>query len=164
MENLPIRANNPFALIQKKGAASAWQGLTGQAENGFLIFDTPENGARAGFISLYNTYLKKGINQYGDIIPIYAPKPQNNPAEYIHFIKVYTNISPVTKLDSMDKIIRVSKAIIKQESGKDWIPDSMLIRAYKSAQKAVNLPKAESNGIYAFFTVMAVLWAIKIIS
>lgn len=164
METLPIRANNPFALIQKKGAASPWKGLTGQTENGFLIFDNAENGARAGFISLFNTYLKKGINQYGIIIPIYAPKPKNNPVEYIDFIKRYTNISPVTKLDSMDKIIKVSKAIIKQESGKDWIPESMLIRAYKSAQQVVNLPKAESDGIYKFFTFMAVLWAIKIIS
>jgi len=63
-----IATKNPFALIQK--VPSKWVGLKGTQPNGFLIFDTTNNGLRAGWINLHNTYFKRGRDTLKEIIPV----------------------------------------------------------------------------------------------
>lgn len=143
MSTRPITANNPFALIQAKGKADAWQGLKGQLDNGFLVFDNPVNGARAGFINLYNTYLKRGINTTNAIIPIYAPDSitpsgKNN---YINFIKTQYKIEPNKPITTYADIINLARGIIHFEAGKSWLSDSDIKLAYNQARQKVNLPE-----------------------
>ena len=143
MTTRPITSNNPFALIQTKGKADAWQGLKGQLDNGFLVFDTPANGVRAGYISLYNTYFKRGINTLNKIIPVYAPDSvpkaggKNN---YINFLVTQYKISADKPITTAAEIINLAKGISHFEAGKAWINDSDLKKGYIEAAKKVNLP------------------------
>ena len=54
-KTLPMVANNPFALIQNVTQAQKWEGYVSSNGNGFVFFNTPYSGVRAGFISLINT-------------------------------------------------------------------------------------------------------------
>ena len=143
MSTRPITSNNPFALIQTKGKADAWQGLKGQLDNGFLVFDTPANGVRAGFISLYNTYLKRGVNTLNKIIPVYAPDSipttggKNN---YINFLVTKYKIPADKPILTASEIINLAAGISHFEAGKAWLSDFDLKKGYVDAAKKVNLP------------------------
>jgi murein DD-endopeptidase MepM/ murein hydrolase activator NlpD len=143
MSTRPVTTNNPFALIQKKGAADAWQGLTGQLDNGFLVFDTPINGARAGFINLYNTYLKRGINTTSSIIPIYAPDSiePNGKNRYVSFLTTQYKIEASKPITTSSQILNLARGITHFEAGKSWLSDSDLKKAYNLARQKVKLPE-----------------------
>ena len=147
MNTPPITSNNPFALIQAYGKADKWNGLIGQWPNGFLKFDTPLNGARAGIISFINTYLKRGINTIEKIFPIYAPSGHggNDPDKYIANVVSFTGIAKNKPLTDATDIIKVLKAIIRVESGKDWISNPILISAYESAADVTKFPARLKN-------------------
>lgn len=142
---LTIATNNPFALIQKP--ADAWVGLTGSKPNGFLIFDTATNGARAGWINLYNAYLSKGINTPNTIIPIYAPDGGGRDGAYSKFIAQRLNITTDTPIITAKQIWELGRAIIRFESGvENSIPDAQLLEGYKLAQQRVKLPDLNRQG------------------
>lgn len=147
MSTPPIISNNPFALIQAPGRADKWIGLKGQYPNGFLIFDTPLNGARAGIISFINTYLKRGINTIEKIFPIYAPASHggNKPDLYIANVVKFTGIPKDKPLTSATDIIKVLKAITRVESGKDWLPNPIMISAYEYAADYTKFPARLTN-------------------
>lgn len=147
MSTPPITYNNPFALIQAPGKADKWNGLKGQTQNGFLIFDTALNGARAGIISFFNTYLKRGINTIEKIFPIYAPSGHggNNPDMYIENVVKFTGIPKNKPLTTAPDIVKVLKAITRVESGKDWLPNATMVAAYEYAADYTNFPARLSN-------------------
>lgn len=140
MATLPIQSNNPFALIQKK--PDNWQGLKGTTPNGFLIFDTPLNGTRAGFISFINSYLKRGFNTIEKIFPRYAPAtdPRNNPEQYISNVVRMTKIPRNLPITTAEQIIAIGKAIIKIESGENWIDNATLVSGYQFAAQKTGQP------------------------
>lgn len=143
MSTRPITSNNPFALIQSKGKADAWQGLKGQLDNGFLVFDTPANGIRAGFISLYNTYIRRGINTINQIIPVYAPDSipkQGGKNNYINFLVSQYKIPADKKLTTAADFINLARGISHFEAGKNYLSDYDLKKGYIEASKRVNLP------------------------
>lgn len=163
-ETLPIRANNPFALIQKK--PQKWQGLLSANERGFLFFDTPLNGTRAGFISFINTYLKRGINTIEKIFPIYAPKDEltNDPKIYIDNVVRLTKIPKNKPLTTAEEILAVGKAIIRVESGKDWIDNSTLVAGYMVAAQQTGYPQLQKKSVrlaipFFFLITIVTLWA-----
>lgn len=165
-ETLPIRANNPFALIQKR--PQAWQGLVSANERGFLFFDTPLNGTRAGFISFINTYLKRGINTIEKIFPIYAPKDEltNDPQLYIDNVSRITKIPKNKPLTTAEEILAVGKAIIKVESGKDWIDNATLVAGYMVAAQQTNYPQLKKKSVrlaipFFFLISIVTIWAIS---
>lgn len=142
---LTIATNNPFALIQKP--ADAWLGLTGSKPNGFLIFDTATNGARAGWINLYNAYLSKGINTPNTIIPIYAPDGGGKDGAYAKFIAQRLNITTDTPIITAKQIWELGRAIIRFESGvENSVPDAQILEGYKLAQQRVKLPDLTRQG------------------
>lgn len=145
MATRPIATNNPFALIQTK--PDAWLGLKGKLSNGFLVFDTPANGARAGFINLYNTYLKRGINTIQQIIPLYAPDSvqANGQNNYINFLRDTYNIPVDKKITSGDDILRLAKGIVHFEAGKLWLTDTDLRSWYNVARQKVDLPSIDGR-------------------
>lgn len=148
MPTPPITANNPFALIQAPGRADKWIGLVGQYPNGFLIFDTPLNGARAGIISFINTYLKRGINTIEKIFPIYAPGGPgtgNNPDLYVANVVKFTGIPKNKPLTNAGDIVKVLKAITRVESGQDWLSNPILVSAYEYAAEYTKFPARLTN-------------------
>lgn len=140
-----IATKNPFALIQK--VPSKWVGLKGTQPNGFLIFDTTNNGLRAGWINLHNTYFKRGRDTLKEIIPIYAPDSvlpsgKNN---YINYISSRYKIAPTKRIVSSQDIFNLGKGITEFEAGKPWISDAELMKAYNEARKSVALPELKSG-------------------
>lgn len=168
IQTLPIRANNPFALIQSFEAAKKWQGFVSANGNGFVFFDSPYSGTRAGFISFINTYLKRGINTIEKIFPIYAPKsdPRNDPEKYINTVSSLTKIARNAPLTTAEQIIAVGKAIIRVESGSDWIDNAILVGGYAAAAQQTGFPQLKKTSVKLaipfFFIILAVtIWTIQ---
>jgi len=131
-----IETNNPFALIQPYGKASPWKGLTAQRENGFLVFDTVENGLRAGFINLYNTYLKRGRNTIATIIPVYAP---DGGEAYIRFLEKFTGWDRNKVIQTQGEVFKLAHGIINFEAGKNWVGVHQIARAQEVALEYLGL-------------------------
>lgn len=168
IQTLPIRANNPFALIQSVTQAQKWQGFVNLNGQGFVFFNTPYSGTRAGFISFINTYLKRGINTIEKIFPIYAPAkdPLNNPEKYINTVSTLTKIAKNAPITTPEQIIAIGKAIIRVESGSDWIDNATLVGGYAAAAEATGFPQLNKQSVKLaipfFFTILiAIIWITK---
>ena len=157
MASLTQQTNNPFALIQKYGKPSPWKGLKGQRESGFLVFDTVENGLRAGFINLYNTYFKRGRNTIGTIIPIYAPEKDKSKVEsYMNFLQKFTGFARNQVIQGPDQVLLLARGIIQFEAGKSWVDIQKIKDAHSVALQYLGL---EEKAKKAAFTGGAVLVA-----
>ena len=164
-QTLPIRANNPFALIQSVTQAQKWEGFVSSNGNGFVFFDTPYSGTRAGFISLINTYLKRGLNTIEKIFPVYAPAldPRNDPEKYINTVASLTKIPRNAPLTTAEQIVAIGKAIIRVESGSDWIDNATLIGGYAAAANKTGFPQLKKSSVklaipFFFIILIAALW------
>lgn len=126
-----IEYRNPFALIQSK--PDPWKGYVRSAGN-FLVFDSVENGARAGMINLINTYLKRGRNTIATIIPVYAPEPDKSKIEnYMAFLEAKTGMNRNQVIDTREEFLSLARYITWFEAGRDWINMEQLNRAYNAA-------------------------------
>lgn len=137
---LPSKNNNPFALIQ--AVPSKWRGLVGKLPSGFLVFDTPVNGARAGIINLFNTYLFKGRDTIEKIIPIYAPAGHgsNSPKDYINGLVKITGLHSSEKITTKEQIESLCRGIVQFEEGKFWLSEKDFQNAFKLAADHVKFP------------------------
>lgn len=129
--SLPIRNNNPFALIQSK--PSPWKGLA-EDTGPFLKFTNVSDGVRAGFINLINTYIKRGRNTIKTIFPMYAPAAAgNNPAAYIELVSRWTGLPTDQIIDTPEKLEKVGRAIERMEAGKKWVNDEDWNKGFAAA-------------------------------
>ena len=167
-KTLPMVANNPFALIQNVTQAQKWEGFVSSNGNGFVFFNTPYSGVRAGFISLINTYLKRGLNTIEKIFPVYAPAtdPRNNPDKYINTVSTLTKIAKNAPITTAEQIVAIGKAIIRVESGSDWIDNATLIGGYAAAANKTGFPQLKKSSVKLaipfFFTILiAIIWITK---
>lgn len=111
-----IRNNNPGNLE----GDDQWQGLTGKDKQGYLQFDTPENGLRALSIDLRNQQDQHGLNTVRDIIGKYAPSSDNNDtSSYIQNVAASLDVKPDDKIDLHDPEVmsKMMDGIIRQENG-----------------------------------------------
>jgi hypothetical protein len=136
--NRPQLNNNPFALMDK--TPSPWKGLLSISNDGFMKFENPVYGIRAGFINLVNAYLKRGIDTIEKIFPVYAPVGHGNniPEDYIKNVVRITGIPRDKKITSQDEIYKIGKAIITHEEGKFWVNQNDFDSGFKAAMIAVN--------------------------
>lgn len=129
-----IRNNNPFAIIQP--VPDKWRGLKG-SDNGFLIFESPVYGVRAGFINLVNGYLKKGLNTINKIFPVYAPSSDgNNPGAYAAAVSKFTGINS-DDLIGPAQVYPIGRAIERIEAGRQWVDPEDFDEGYKMALNEV---------------------------
>jgi hypothetical protein len=118
MATKPTIAKNPFSLIQRN--PQKWNGLVKNV-NGFLYFDSFRNGIRAGYINLYNTYLKAGYNTLATIFPKYAPASAgNNPINYMNTVANEIGIGINEPLKTGEQIFNLGLAISRVESGSNF--------------------------------------------
>lgn len=108
-----FRNNNPGNL--RYSAAFQWQGQVGQDPDGYLIFDTMENGVRA-MVKNLRTYLGRGVNTIARIIPTWAPASENPTAAYVSFVESKTGIPRDTVIGD-GQLPAVVSAIIEFENG-----------------------------------------------
>ena len=126
---------NPFALIQPD--PDNWQGLVGH-DNGKLKFINNVYGARAGYINLINTYITKGLDTTSKIFPVYAPKGHgaNDPQKYIEYVENISEIGPNDKIDSLESLYALGRAIARVERG-SFLDSASLKEGFKLALQAV---------------------------
>ncbi len=108
-----LRNNNPFNLEYH---AIGWVGETGS--NGrFSVFNTAENGIRAGMINIHTKMFRDGAKTVRKLLTILSPAFENPLEAYITFVAGRLNVAPDQPLDYAMQIIRLSKAIIQFENG-----------------------------------------------
>lgn len=142
----PQRNNNPFALIQTN--PSNWAGLIGQdsgTPSGFLSFDSPVNGTRAGFINLWNRYFSKGLRSINRIAPVYegssstiAFGPGGVSAADKNTDAWAVGVSKISGYDLNDDLTwaqayKLGRAIETFENGGRWVSDADFLKGYQLA-------------------------------
>ena len=110
---LTEQLNNPGAIKQadRNNSKIKWQGEIGRDDQGHIIFDTPENGARAQIINM-QTQIGKGTTLQ-DMVKNYATGNQD---EYTNRISKETGVKPTDVL-TKDNALALVKAMAKVEAG-----------------------------------------------
>ena len=116
--------NNNGGNIRWDGRTQ-WQGMIGQDDKGFIIFDNPEHGIRA-ITRILKSYARRGVQTVPQIINTWAPpngvEPltgetyTNNTTSYINNVLSKTKLRPSDKVTA-DKYAVLIDAIIKHENG-----------------------------------------------
>ena len=129
-----IRNNNPGNLRyeQKWG----WPGVVGVDANGFARFSKPEEGL-AQFGRQLMRYEKRGLKTLAQIVPVYAPKSDNNNVSaYLTAVCEDTGIGAHEPLMLTDRaeMIGLMRAFTAHENGPapdgiDWYDDAVYERA-----------------------------------
>lgn len=116
---LTEQLNNPGAvkLADSKDPNKKWVGEIGRDDQGHIIFDTPENGARAQIINMQHQIVGTNGKSTGatldSMIRKYAVGDQD---AYITRVSKETGIKPSKVLDNED-VLSLVKAMSKHEAG-----------------------------------------------
>lgn len=130
-----IRNKNPGNLRYR--IEWKWKGVTGVDEKQFAVFESAEFGL-FNFALQLKRYKKRGIDTFAKIIPVYAPKSDNNDeAAYIASLEKQTGIMRDAVLDLEDRVVmeKLMRAFTRHEQGappeglSDWYDDATYDRA-----------------------------------
>lgn len=113
-KTIGIRNNNPLNI--RFNSENNWNGQTGQDRYGFCVFDTPENGIRAGAKTL-DSYARIGVNTIEKIISKWAPSSENNVPAYVAAVEKDTGIDRKAVINKSRDYLRLIAAMIKHENG-----------------------------------------------
>jgi hypothetical protein len=120
---LGYRNKNPTNLrYQEKWN---WPGVVGIDAKRFAIFASPEDGL-AQWIRQMRRYQKRGLGTIADIIPVYAPRTDNNDeGAYIASVSKMSGVAPTQPIrwEDRDETIRLMRAFVRHELGappSDW--------------------------------------------
>ncbi|MGV2873499.1 virion protein [Colwellia sp. E150_009] len=111
---LGIRNNNP-GNIRATGNWQEWQGAIGENQ-GFIVFDTPENGLRALARTLSTYKNIYGLNSINQIINRWAPTDENDTQSYINHVSQIVGVQSWQPLEFNQYPLLIA-AIIKHENG-----------------------------------------------
>lgn len=116
-----VNKNLPRAIRNKNlgnlRTGSSWFGLEGWDAQGFVRFNTFQNGIRA-CVKLMQTYRSRGLDTIRKILQSYAPEIENNTKGYIVAVSSKTDID-YDEVLSQDDYIKVLIAIFEVECGMD---------------------------------------------
>ena len=129
---LGLRNNNPFNLEYRN---IGWVGEIG-TDGRFSIFDTAENGIRAGMINVHTKMTRDQANTIRKLLTRLSPAFENPLDAFIGFVSRELGIGPDAPLDFKEHIIKLSKAIIRFENGQQPFSDNQLTRAYNRTGRA----------------------------
>lgn len=136
----PQRNNNPFALIQL--SPSNWVGLVGTDDEstgpkGFLKFDSPVNGVRAGFINLYNAYFSQGLRSIGPIAHKYVGGDLPGITAWERGVSQISGYDIDQQL-TWPQFFHLGRAIERHENGSKWVSDIDFLKGYNLASTYTN--------------------------
>jgi hypothetical protein len=109
-----LRNHNPFNL--RYYASIPWNGQQGDDGGGYAVFDTDENGVRAGGHQL-KTYAGRGLVSVSQIITTFAPSNENDTAAYITDVSRRLGVDPDQALDVYGLLPQLADAMIHHEQG-----------------------------------------------
>lgn len=110
-----VRNNNPGNLIQSD---VQWDGKTPSTDSRYESFATPEHGIRA--MALNAQHIQgTGKQTLSQIIPVWAPKSENDTAAYIADVAKQMNVDPNGNIDLQDPatLLSFTQAVIGHENG-----------------------------------------------
>ena len=110
---LGLRNNNPFNLEFRE---IGWVGEIG-SDGRFSVFDTAENGIRAGMINIHTKMVRDGANTVRSLLTLLSPAFENPLEAFIQFVAQRLSVSPDQPLVYGQHIIQLSQAIIQFENG-----------------------------------------------
>lgn len=106
------RNNNPGNI--RYLTAHAWNGQVDN-DNGYAVFDTPQNGTRALGHQL-QAYIARGLNTPTEIISTWAPPSDGNDTQsYIDDVSSQLSVSADD--DVSDRLADLAQAIARHENG-----------------------------------------------
>lgn len=108
-----IRNNNPLNI--RWNGSTNWRGMTGADNNGFVVFDTPENGIRAA-TRILKSYANRGIFTLESIISAWAPSTENNTKAYIQHAASELKINRFDRVNE-EQYAQLIEVMIKHENG-----------------------------------------------
>lgn len=126
-----IRNNNPGNIEQISGLK--WQHQVGVDGDGYLIFDRPEWGIRAGAIIIQNYKYYHGIDTISGIITRWAPPATNDTAAYIRFVANACRVAPMDVIDVCEIAFPLTVAMIFHENGQQPYPAEVISRGIELA-------------------------------
>jgi hypothetical protein len=117
--------NNPGDIVYS--SSITWQGQTGVDANGFVVFDTPQNGIRAMVVLLGNYYSVDGLNTVQGIIDRYAPPATNPTQSYVNFVCAQMGVTPNQAIDLTQAATMTAlvNAMISDENGENIYASSV---------------------------------------
>jgi hypothetical protein len=124
-----VRNNNPGNIRW----GCVWQGLKvggKELDKDFCVFIEPEYGIRAMAKILLNYSKLYKINTVAGIIHRWAPPSENNTVAYINHIANELKTDPDETIDvsNNDVMMKLIKAIIKHENGKQPYTDEIIMK------------------------------------
>lgn len=126
-----FRNNNPGNL---RDYGFPWQGRIGDDPEGFLIFDTADNGIRAMARDLSTGFTRDGENTIRIIVNEWAPSNENNTANYISHVAKLTGFAPDQVLFlNVPTIGALVSAIITHENGSNPYSPQQILNAVIAA-------------------------------
>jgi hypothetical protein len=135
-----IRNNNPFNIIFNPRAfvRDPWVGEEGIEEHArprFSVFDIPEHGIRAGVKILLRYYRHYKLFTAQAIIDRFAPPIENDTNAYADAVAAYLYIETDEHIDleDKDKMLQLTKAMIRHENGDQPYSDETIETAMELA-------------------------------
>jgi hypothetical protein len=125
-----IRNHNPANI---RASNDKWQGMTGQDNNGFIIFESAFFGLRAMAKLLQNYKKLYGLQTVAGIIDRWAPDSENNTLAYIDFVSNKLNVAPNEILILDEKLPELMQWIVHYENGLQPYIQVQFIEAIKAA-------------------------------
>lgn len=129
---LGLRNNNPFNLEHRN---IGWIGEIG-SDGRFSIFDTAENGIRAGMINIHTKMTRDGLTTVRKLISRLSPAFENPTEDFIQFVAGRLRVAPDQPITFLPNIIPLSKAIIQFENGQQPFSDAELQDALQRTGRA----------------------------
>ena len=125
-----IRNNNPGNI--RHNAANPWKGMTGQDDDGFVIFESAQFGIRA-MGKIIDSYRNRGIVTLKQIVDTWAPDTENNTESYLSHVMQMTGWQAAQMpVRSEGDYLALVKAMIKHENGRvpyedEYIADALAL-------------------------------------
>jgi hypothetical protein len=121
-----VRLNNPGNIEITK---DKWEGMSKkQKDKRFVTFDTPEHGIRA-IGKILKSYSKTGRDTIEEIVTRWAPPVENDTEAYIRTVEQESGLNRKEVIDTPKELRGVIRGIIRQENGKQHIPDNSVIES-----------------------------------
>ena len=118
-----FRNKNPMNVVAM-GKHNPWLGQVGKDDQGLAKFKTWEHGLRAGYHTLKKYRDKRGINTLFKLTSRYC---EGDALRYAVHIGKAIGKGPHEKVDIMEHIVPIMKAIIIMENGYNPLPDSYFV-------------------------------------
>lgn len=137
---ISVRQNNPLNI---RPTSDNWQGKIGE-QNGYVVFDTPENGFRAAAKNLI-TYKNRGVETVRSAIEMWAPNSENNTSAYVDFVSKKLGVEPDQKINLSDKntLVNMLTAQSEFESGGKFFDKESIVAGVDSALGIPSVARAK---------------------